>query len=37
MTRDEEEDELELVEMTEAFLDRSASVGVVAADCSGEG
>ena len=37
MTRDEEEDELELVEITEAFLERSASVGVVAADRSGEG
>ena len=37
MTRDEEEDELELVEITEAFLERSASVGVVVADCSGEG
>ena len=37
MTKDEEEEELELVEMTEAFLERSASVGVVAADCSGEG
>ena len=36
MTRDEEE-ELELVEMTEAFLERSASVGVVAVDWSGEG
>lgn len=36
MTRDEE-DELELVEMTEAFLERSASVGVVAVDGSGEG
>lgn len=37
MTRDDEEDELELVEMTEAFLERSASVGVAGADCSGEG
>ena len=37
MTREEEEDELELVEMTEAFLERSARVGVVAVDCSGEG
>ena len=37
MTREEEEDELELVEMTDAFLERSASVGVVAADGSGEG
>lgn len=37
MTREEEEDELEPVEMTEAFLERSASVGVVAADGSGEG
>jgi hypothetical protein len=37
MTREEEEEELELVEMTDAFLERSASVGVVAADGSGEG
>lgn len=37
MTSDEEEEELELVEMTDAFLERSASVGVVAADGSGEG
>lgn len=37
MTRDEEEDELELVDITDAFLERSASVGVVAADGSGEG
>ena len=37
MTRDEEEEELELVEMTEAFLERSASVGVAVAECSGEG
>jgi hypothetical protein len=37
MTRAEEEDEFELVEMTEAFLERSASVGVVAVDCSGDG
>ena len=37
MTKEEEEEELELVEMTEAFLERSASVGVVAADGSGEG
>lgn len=37
MTKDEEEDELELVEITDAFLERSASVGVVAADCAGEG
>ena len=37
MTRDEEEDELELVDITDAFLERSARVGVVAADCSGEG
>ena len=37
MTKDEEEDELELVEITEAFLERSASVGMVVADCSVEG
>ena len=37
MTKDEEEEELELVEITDAFLERSARVGVVAADGSGEG
>lgn len=37
MTKEEEEDELELVEITEAFLERSASVGVAAVDWSGEG
>ena len=37
ITKDEEEEELELVEITDAFLERSASVGVFAADGSGEG
>ena len=37
MTKDEEEDELELVDITDAFLERSARVGVVAADGSVEG